>query len=221
MPDYTAHEIHRLDQAYPAAVANIEHLTGDPARKTHLADVGPEVFAAELTRELAHLATKPSQLAAWAAVATVQLMTAGRAWEEDTDALHAKVDELTTKLADRNASLERVIGERNTLTAERDDLREHLALDRQAVATLREREAATNAALTVARTQAATHANEVGRLVAENARVRQQRDEALPVVEAAKVLAETVPVSVVTYFGARGEDLIDAVRALPKAEATR
>lgn len=81
--------------------------------------------------------------------------------------------------------------------------------------------AATNAALTVARTQAATHANEVGRLVAENARVRQQRDEALAVVEAAKALAETVPVSVATYFGTRGEDLINAVRALQNAEATR
>ncbi|WP_285797756.1 hypothetical protein [Micromonospora sp. NBRC 107095] len=33
-----------------------------------------------------------------------------------------------------------------------------------------------SAALTEARTQAATHANEVGRLVAENARVRQDRD---------------------------------------------
>jgi len=47
------------------------------------------------------------------------------------------------------------------LRAELAEAREHLTLDRQAVATLRQRE------------------QEVGRLTAENARVRQQRDEAL------------------------------------------
>lgn len=144
MTDYTAHEIHRLDRAYPDAVNTIDDLTGDPARKARLAEVGPQVFAAELTRDLANSAANPMSLAAWAAVATVRLMVAGRSWEDDTDAAWAKVDQLT---------------------AERDEA--------QATAAVRQGQ------LAKSREQVTTLANEVGRLVAENARVRQQRDEAL------------------------------------------
>ncbi|RAO26505.1 hypothetical protein PSN13_06533 [Micromonospora saelicesensis] len=105
MTDYTAHEIHRLDQAYPDAVNTIDDLTGDPARKARLAEVGPEVFAAELTRDLANSAANPISLAAWAAVATVQLMVAGKSWEDDTDAAWAKVDQLTAKIERRRLRL--------------------------------------------------------------------------------------------------------------------
>ncbi|MEU1240073.1 hypothetical protein ABZ388_06910 [Micromonospora parva] len=99
MNDYTAHDIHRLDQAYPDAVNTIDDLIGNPARTARLAEVGPEVFAAELTRDLAASAANPMSLAAWAAIATVQLMTAAKTWEEDTDAAWAKADELTAELA--------------------------------------------------------------------------------------------------------------------------
>ncbi|RAN92625.1 hypothetical protein GAR05_06117 [Micromonospora saelicesensis] len=172
--DYTAHEIHRLDQAYPDAVNNLDDLTGNPARKARLAEVGPEVFAAELTRDLANSAANPMSLAAWAAVATVRLMVAGKSWEDDTEAAWAKVEQLT---------------------AERDEYA---------------------GALTEARTYAAGRAAEVGRLVAENARVRQQRDELKPVVEAAKAWR---------WSGDTAGDhreaiaaLNAAVDALPKAE---
>lgn len=97
MNDYTAHEIHRLDQAYPDAVNTIDDLTGNPARKSRLAEVGPEVFAAELTRDLAASAAGPMSLAAWAAVATVRLMVAGKSWEDDTDAAWAKVAVVTAE----------------------------------------------------------------------------------------------------------------------------
>ncbi|PWR10594.1 hypothetical protein DKT68_08525 [Micromonospora acroterricola] len=163
MTDYSAHEIHRLDQAYPDAVANIEDLTGDPARKTRLAEVGPEVFAAELTRDLAAAAANPMSLAAWAAVATVRLMDAGKAWEEDTDAAWAKVDELTAELETERLKSAKLAGENDNLTAW--------------LRTARATRDATLRALTESREYAADRADEVGRLVAENARVRQQRDD--------------------------------------------
>ena len=71
-------------------------------------------------------------------------------------ALCDEVEQLRTRVADRNASLDRVIAERNAITAERDEYA---------------------AALTESRANAARLANENGALVAENARVRQQRDE--------------------------------------------
>ncbi|MFG3639117.1 hypothetical protein ACGF3C_02435 [Micromonospora sp. NPDC047762] len=213
MTDYTAHEIHRLDQAYPDAVNTLDDLTGNPDRKRRLAEVGPEVFAAELTRDLANSAANPMSLAAWAAVATTQHMTAAKTWEDDTDAAWAKVDELT-------ADVERLRRERSDaatayledvtdatakvdeLTAERDHANRQYA---EEAATVGEAWAALNragfqsptasiaaliaqmsAALTEARTLAATRSDEVGRLVDENARVRQQRDEALAEREKAR-----------------------------------
>ena len=96
--DYTAHDIHRLDQAYPDALADIERFTGNPANKNRLAEVGPEVYAAELTRDLAYSTDNPMSLAGWAAIATVRLMDAGKAWEEDTEMAWAKVDEANAEL---------------------------------------------------------------------------------------------------------------------------
>ncbi|MEV1331163.1 hypothetical protein AB0J20_16475 [Micromonospora costi] len=61
---------------------------------------------------------------------------------------------------------------RDRFRAELAEAREHLNLDRQAVIALREREQATAAALTESRKGATALANENGRLVAENARLR-------------------------------------------------
>ncbi|MCG5460813.1 hypothetical protein MED01_004239 [Micromonospora sp. MED01] len=203
MTNYSAHEIFRLDQAYPAAVNTIEDLTGDPTRKTRLAEVGPKVFAAELTRDLAASAAGPMSLAAWAAVATVRLMDAGRMWEEDTDKAWAKVDELTDRLA---AMTEAATDHRKTASNalnRGNRLHEQLAAAQNALRSLGQ-----------AHADLKTDNDE---LVAENARVRQQRDELKPVVEAAKVWR---------WSGNTAGDhrqaiaeLNAAVDALPKAEA--
>lgn len=57
-------------------------------------------------------------------------------------------------------------------------------------------------------------------LAAENARVRQQRDELKPVVGAARVWRQFYGNTNPSYASACN-DLADAVDALPKAEATR
>ncbi|MGW3888918.1 hypothetical protein ACWD69_09525 [Micromonospora chokoriensis] len=95
---------------------------------------------------------------------------------QDIPDLLATVDELTTKLADRNASLDRVIGERDALDAELTKTEAYYRSAKGEVADVRRQMKATEAALTQSRAQAATHANTVGTLTAENARVRQQRD---------------------------------------------
>lgn len=82
-----------------------------------------------------------------------------------------------------------------------------------------EQNTALTALLAQSRTNAATYATEVGRLVAENARVRQQRDELKPVVEAAKVWRFSGNTA-----GEHREAIAAlnaAVDALAKAEATR
>ncbi|MFE9192030.1 hypothetical protein ACFYL6_20735 [Micromonospora sp. NPDC007208] len=131
-----------------------------------------------------------------------------------------KVAELTAALAANEGSEDArlVIAERKVeqLRAELAEVREHLNLDRQAVATLRQREQEALAALTESRANAAKYAAEVGRLVAENARLRQQRDELKPIVEAAKRWRSTVA-ETGDYENFNADELTTAVDALPKA----
>lgn len=119
MTDYSAHDIHQLDQAYPDALADIERFTGNPANKNRLAEVGPEVYAAELTRDLAYSTDNPMSLAGWAAIATVRLMDAGKAWEDDTDMAWAKVDQA-------NAQRDEYAQDNNRLRARVADLADKL-----------------------------------------------------------------------------------------------
>ena len=129
---------------------------------------------------------------------------------DEADELRAEVEQLRAERDEWKESYQLAHQDRLDRSLERDrtiDEREYLKGEL----------AKTAAALTEARRYAAGRDNEIGRLVAENARVRQQRDELKPVVEAAKAWVA----SSVADFGRTGDALTDAVDALPKAEATR
>ncbi|WP_030487299.1 hypothetical protein [Micromonospora chokoriensis] len=91
------------------------------------------------------------------------------------------------------------------LVADRDGLIKVLA---KAIVDLNE----TTAALAKSREQAANLANENGRLVSENARVRQQRDDLKAVVEAVRVWRESSDVQTVGLDD-EGMALVDAYDA--------
>ncbi|MCX5119241.1 hypothetical protein OG992_18810 [Micromonospora sp. NBC_00362] len=109
----------------------------------------------------------------------------------DLAAARDEVEQLRTRVADRNASLDRVTAERDEAREQRDlnsDLLDGAAKalgidltdpDVHYIYEIPTKVAELVAALTKSREYAAGRDNEIGRLVAENARVRQQRDEAL------------------------------------------
>ena len=194
MTNYSAHDIHRLDQAYPDALADIEAFTGDPKQKASLAAKGPEVFAAELTRDLAASAANPMSLAAWAAVATVQLMSAAKTWEDDTDAAWAKVEQLRETVGDRNASLDRVIAELDAARDEAEQLTAELAQIADTVAptvTAKPTSAAVRSLHQLYNDWVKTaheRLAKVDELTAELAEARKQRDEAKAAADAGAAL---------------------------------
>ena len=184
--DYSAHDIHRLDQAYPDALADIERFTGNPANKNRLAEVGPEVYAAELTRDLAVSTDNPMSLAGWAAIATVRLMDAGKAWEEDTEMAYDQLDAARAMADELRAELEKVRGQHADTRRHNDLLTAELA-DQQRANT--------------------AHAN-------ENAELRKVVEAAARWVESWDALKgdDTVPFN----LAVTGSALAATVRALPK-----
>lgn len=107
MTDYSAHDIHLLDQGAVDALRAVDALAADPETTRRLNERGEAVYGAELTQDLHNtVAGKSMSLAGWAAFATIRLVQlqarhdeAARVWEEDTDAAYAKVDEITAAIA--------------------------------------------------------------------------------------------------------------------------
>ncbi|MDH6460150.1 hypothetical protein M2302_000301 [Micromonospora sp. A200] len=170
MTDFTAHDIHLIDQGAVDALRAVDALAADPETARRLAERGEAVYGAELTADLHNTVDgRAMSLAGWAAFATIRLVQAqarhstdhdeaARMWAEDVDMVWAKVAEL------------------EKLRAELAETREHLALDRQAVATLREREQQARAELADVRNQAHRDHTEHQQVLRDKNALANERD---------------------------------------------
>ncbi|MGN9802030.1 hypothetical protein [Micromonospora sp. L32] len=192
MTDFTAHDIHLIDQGAVDALRAVDALAADPETARRLAERGEAVYGAELTADLHNtVGGRAMSLAGWAAFATIRLVQAqarhtvdhgeaARMWAEDVDMVWAKVDE-------RDAELEKVRAE----LAEIKGLYEQTAIARDKIRAERNAEIrahnATRAQLTDANRALDGYKADERSLTAANTALANERDAMRVVVDAAKV----------------------------------
>ncbi|MGC5019046.1 hypothetical protein [Micromonospora sp. DT47] len=113
MTDFTAHDIHLLDQAAVDAFDDVDHLTDDPETKRRLDERGPAVYAAELTRDLiAACNGRVGVAAGFAAMATIRRVQE----RDDRNELAAELAEVRDQLTAANRHADGLKADLNSAT---------------------------------------------------------------------------------------------------------
>lgn len=113
MTDFSARDIHRIDQASPEAWDDVDDLANDRETSRRLEQRGQDVYAAELARDLIAQAGSEWSLAVVGAMATIRRVQE----RQERNELRAECEQLSADLDQKHAELERLTAEANALRA--------------------------------------------------------------------------------------------------------